>query len=146
MKVATGHMMALCAALEGNGEAFDQMTAGADEEYLAPLSALLAAAFFSAARMRFATGWSVTGVIRFVARVRVQHGQDLDDAFSPSLAEALLLSVLAGTPVAGAADEAAKAYTQAALLRALADDLGEQHLYALLDHARQQADGWLAQV
>lgn len=78
--------------------------------------------------------------------MRVEHGQDLDHAFSPSLAEALLVSVLAGTPLVGAFDETVKAYTQAALLRALADDLGELHLYVLLDHARQQADGWLAQV
>jgi hypothetical protein len=145
VKVATGHMMALCAALEGNGEAFERMTACADEEHLAPLSALLTATFFSAARMRFAAGSSVTGVIRFVP--------DADSAWAepglriqPSLTEALLLSVLAGTPVASASDEAAKAYPQAALLRALADDLGEQNLYALLDHVREQADGWLAQV
>jgi hypothetical protein len=75
VKVGTEHMMALCAALEGDSAAFERITAGADEERLAPLSALLAAAFFSAARMRFAAGWSVTGVIRFVARVRIQHGR-----------------------------------------------------------------------
>ena len=57
MKVATEHMMALCSALEGNGEAFERMTAGADEEHLAPFSVLLAAAYFSAARMRFGAGW-----------------------------------------------------------------------------------------
>jgi hypothetical protein len=142
MRVSNEHVTALRAALDGDEETFERLTSGADEEHLAPLSVLLAMAFSSVARMRFPEGWSAADVVRFVAWMRVQYGNDLD-AFSPSLAEALLLTALRGTPVRGEFDDAAIACTQAALLRALTGDLDEEHMNALFNYACQQADQWL---
>ena len=142
MRVSNEHVTALRAALEGDEEAFERLTGGADEEHLAPLSVLLAMAFSSVARMRFPEGWTTTDVIRFVAWARVQDEHDRD-AFSPSLAEALLLAALRGMPLRGGFDDAATAYTQVALLRALTGDLDEKHMETLFGYACQQADRWL---
>jgi hypothetical protein len=141
VRVSNEHVTALRAALDGDEETFERLTS-ADEEHLMPLSALLAMAFSSVACMRFPEGWSAADVIRFVAWTRMQHGNDLD-AFSPSLAEALLLTALRGIPVRGGFDDAAIAYTQTALLRALTGDLDEQHMETLFGYACQQADQWL---
>jgi hypothetical protein len=142
VRVSTEQVTALRAALDGDEETFEHLTGGADEEHLTPLSVLLAAAFSSVVRMRFPAEWSEADVIRFVAWMRVQFGNDLD-SFSPSLAEALLLTALRGMPVHGGFADAAIAYTQAALLRALTGDLDEKHMNALFGYACQQADQWL---
>ena len=84
-------------------------------------------------------------MIRFVAWMRLQDGNDFD-ATSPSLAEALLLKALRDTPVHDRPDDDATAYAQVALLRALTIDLSEQHVDAVFDYARQQADRWLQQA
>jgi hypothetical protein len=145
VRVSSEHVTALRAVLDGDEETFQRLAAGADEEYLMPLSVLLAAAFSSVARMRFPAERSTADVVRFVAWMRIQYGNGFD-AISPSLAETLLLSALQGMPLRGGSDDAATAYTQVALLRGLTGDLSEQHMDTLLDYACQQADGWLQQA
>jgi hypothetical protein len=145
VRVSSEHVTALRAVLDGDEETFKRQTSGADEEHLTPLSVLLAMAFSSVTRMRFPAGWSEADVIRFVAWMRVQYRNDFD-AFSPSLAEALLLAALRGMPLHGEVDDAATAYTQVALLRALTGDLNEHHVDTLFGYACQQADRWLQVV
>jgi hypothetical protein len=142
VRVSSEHVTALRAVLDGDEETFERLTGGVGEEHLTPLSVLLAMAFSSVARMRFSAGWSEADVIRFVAWMRVQYGNDFH-AISPSLAEALLLTALQGVPLRDEFDDAATAYTQAALLRALTGDLSEQHMGIVFNHACQQADRWL---
>lgn len=142
MRVSSEHVTALRAVLDGDEETFASLTRDADEDSLTPLSVLLAMAFSSVARMRFPEEWSTADVIRFVAWMRLQYGND-SDAISPSQAEALLLSALQGVRLRRKFDDAATAYTQAALLRALTVDLSQQHMDVLFNHARQQADQWL---
>ncbi len=145
MRVSGEHVTALRAALDGDEETFERLTGGADEEHLLPLSVLLAMAFSAVARRRFPDTWSAADVIGFVAWMRVQYAHDLD-AFSPSMAEALLLAALRGTPLRGEFDAAATAYTQAALLRALTSDLDEQQTDVLFDYACEQTDRCLQLV
>jgi hypothetical protein len=78
VRVSSEHVTALRSVLNGDDEHFERLVDGADEQHLVPLNVLLAMAFFSVACMRFPADWSAADVVRFVAWMRLQDGNDFD--------------------------------------------------------------------
>lgn len=101
---------------------------------------LLAAAFHAALLRRFRQGYSLSGVIRFVADQRSRTNESADD-FDPTVAEQLVLSALTGELVA-AGDEKAKADAQIALLLGAVEDehLDDAGLDEFVEEARRAAE------
>jgi hypothetical protein len=141
MTVTSVHVAALRAALAGDGESFERLSAslGAEDQ---ELPVLMATAFVAAAQWRFPLGWSGGDVVRFVGQLRAR-GEGAHEGLSATAAEQMLLSVLRGQPMDDQFDEVTKGYAQAALLAELVRDLNEQELGTFLAEARAYADAWL---
>jgi len=144
MTVTPAQFAALRAALTGDEETFERLTAAADFLNGEGFPVLVATAFVEAARQRFPPGWSRGDVVRFVGHLRARDGGAHED-LSATAAEQMLLSVLSEEPIAGEFNENAKGIAQVALLTELVSDLNEQDLSMFLAEVREQADAWLAQ-
>ena len=144
MTVTPAQFAALRAALTGDEETFERLTAAADFLNGEGFPVLVATAFVAAARQRFPPGWSRGDVVRFVGHLRARDGGAHED-LSATAAEQMLLSTLRGEPMGGQFDDFMKGYAQFALLAELVRDLNEQELSTFLAAAREQADAWLVQ-
>lgn len=144
MTITPVQVAALRAALAGEEEAFDRLSAGAGVADGQELPVLVAAAFVAAAQRRFPPGWSGSDVVQFVGHLRARDEGARED-LSATAAEQMLLSTLRGEPMSGQFDDFMKGYAQFALLAELVRDLSEQELSTFLAEAREQADAWLAQ-
>lgn len=142
MTVSAEDVAALRALLTGDSDPFMRLAAASPDGQDMRVGVLIAMALATAARTRFAAGWSRAEVIRYVAQTRIRYG--LDDLI-PSLAEDLLIVGLGNQPLPAGADPAASAYAQLSLLKSLSDDLGPPDLDRVLGEAREQADRWLGQ-
>jgi molybdopterin converting factor small subunit len=142
--VTPAQFAALRAALTGDEETFERLTAAADFLNGEGFPILVATAFVTAVERRFPPGWSRGDVVRFVGQLRARN-EGAHENLSATAAEQMLLSVLRKEPVAREFDENAKSIAQVALLTELVSDLTEQELGAFLAEAREQADAWLAQ-
>lgn len=140
--VTSDHMAALRAIIAADEAAYERLTASTSEEELRPLAALITMAFATAARSRFAAGWTDADLIRLIARMRTKYGTEYDD-YSPALAEDLLAAALENKHPSVTASEELRAATQMVLLRVLTDDIGEQEFEQVLATARERADRWL---
>ena len=141
MTISRYHVAALHAALTGDADAFDRIDReiglGDDRDF----PALLTTAFIAASHLRFASGWSIADVIKFVSQVRIRDGDRVP--IRPTLAEQMLLSALRDTPFSVPADATATAYTQFILMRKLVSDLGDGRLSLLLAQAQDSANQWI---
>jgi hypothetical protein len=142
--VTPAQFAALRAALDGDEETVDRLTAAPGFLDGGGFPILIATAFVAAAQRRFPPGWSSGDVVRFVGQVRARNEGAHQD-LSATAAEQMLLSVLRGEPMGGEFDETIKGIAQVALLTELVSALNEQELRAFLAEARDQADAWLAQ-
>jgi hypothetical protein len=140
MKTGPAHVAALRALPSGDDEALERLAPAAGSEDETIFGLLVSMTFLSAARARFAAGWTTAEVIRFVAQVRAQNGYD---DLVPSLAEALLINALGGEKAYRVPGDDVNAYTQMALLETLATGLSEPELDCLVEEARRQAEHWL---
>jgi hypothetical protein len=144
MTVTPAQFAALRAALVGDEETFERLTAAADFLNGEGFPILVATAFVAAAQRRFPPGWSGSDVVRFVGHLRAR-GEGTHENLSATAAEQMLLSVLRSEPMVSQFDEITKGYAQFSLLAELVRDLSEQELSTFLAWARDQADAWLAQ-
>jgi hypothetical protein len=144
MTITPVQVAALRAALTGDEEAFEHLSAGPGVADGREFPILMASAFVAAARERFPPGWSGGDVVRFVGHLRARSEGALED-LSATAAEQMLPSILRGEPMGGQFDDFMKGYAQFALLAELVRDLSEQELSTFLAEAREQADAWLAQ-
>jgi hypothetical protein len=144
MIVSGAQVAALRAALAGDGQAFECLagqfaTASGEEGF----GVLTASAFIRAARRRFASGWSIGDVIKFVGALRARNEAEQADVHAGA-AEQMLLGALCGRPMHGEFGELEEGYAQFTLLAELVRDLDEQELNVLLNEARERAERWLA--
>ena len=144
MTVTPAQAATLRAALVGDDDAFERLSAGPGLADGQEFPILVATAFTAAAQRRFPPGWSGGNVVRFVGHLRARDEGAYED-LSATAAEQMLLSTLRGEPMGGQFDDVMKGYAQFALLAELVRDLSEQELSTFLAAAREQADAWLAQ-
>jgi hypothetical protein len=142
--VTPAQFEALRAALAGDEETFERLTAVADFLNGEGFPILVATAFVAAAQRRFPAGWSRGDVVRFVGHLRARN-EGAHEKLSATAAEQMLLSVLRKEPAAREFDESTESIAQVALLTELVSDLTERELGTFLAEAREQADAWLAQ-
>jgi hypothetical protein len=129
--VTLGQVAALRAALVGDEEDFERLSADPGVADGQEFPRLVATAFAAAAQRRFRPGWSVGDVVRFVGHLRA-HGEGSYEDLSAAAAEQMLLSILRGEPMGGQFDDFMRAYAQFALLAELVRDLSEQELSTFL--------------
>jgi hypothetical protein len=150
MTISGAQAAALRAALAGDGGTFEylanQFAVTSEEEF----GVLTASAFIVAARRRFAAGWSIGDVIKFVGALRARNEAERADVLAGA-AEQMLLGALHGRPKQGEFSELEEGYAQFALLAELVRDLdeqglGEQGLDVLLNEACSQAERWMTKV
>ena len=144
MTVTPAQAATLRAALVGDDDAFERLSAGPGLADGREFPILMATAFTAAAQRRFPPGWSGGDVVRFVGHLRAR-GEGAYEDLNATAAEQMLLSTLRGEPMGGQFDDVMKGYAQFALLAELVRDLSEQELSTFLAAARERADAWLAQ-
>lgn len=143
MTISRHHVAALHAALTGDADAFDRIDREIGLGDGRDFPALLTTAFITASHLRFASGWSIAHVIKFVSQVRIRDGDRAP--ISPTVAEQMILSALQDTPFSVLADATATAYTQFILMRWLVADLDDERLRLLLAQAQDGANQWIAE-
>lgn len=137
------HVALLRAVLSDDARVLELLSDEAVLDSEPDLPILMAMTFINATRRKFAPTWSGSDVIRFVGQIRGRdHGEYSD--IDAEAAERMLISALRDQPVQGRFDEFAKGYAQVALLKELTSGLPGDQLDALLQNAREQANGWLA--
>jgi hypothetical protein len=146
MIVSGAQVAALRAALAGDGQAFECLagqfaTASGEEGF----GVLTASAFIRAARRRFASGWSIGDITKFVGALRARNEAEQADVHAGA-AEQVLLGALRGRPTRSEFGELEEGYAQFAVLAEMVRDLDEQGLDALLKEACEQVGGWMACV
>jgi hypothetical protein len=145
MPVTDEQMVWLHAYLSGEYELAERFTSQAAGSATADgIAELVYAAFVTAARRKFAPGWTDADVIQFVAQVRAPRG--LPDILDPRAAEHQLRSAHGETLTGYHPGAEAKAAAQVILAHALIQDLNldEPARAGLLNEARDLANRLLA--
>jgi hypothetical protein len=145
MTISGAQVAALRAALAGDGDTFEYHANQFAMTCDAGFGLLTASAFIVAAKRRFAAGWSIGDVIKFVGTLRARNEAERADVLAGA-AEQMLLGALRGRPMHSEAGELEEGYAQLALLAELVCDLDEQGLDVLLNEARDQAERWMAKA
>ena len=147
MFITDDHVNALRAMLSGEmDEAEELIEIIGHSDYFWHFNVVIASAFALAVYRRFGQGYSVPGVIRFIADERARQDDSADD-FDPRVAEQLVLSVFTSEPVHGLDDEA-KADIQIALLLGMIEDenLDDAELDLFIDDVRKTAEAAMPEV